>query len=77
MTDQTGAPCKVCGAHALRPKEHHLTQKRRPKFGLLWIIVTICTAGIGLLAYLVWPRHKVTVSVDRWLECTACGARQT
>jgi hypothetical protein len=73
---QTGAACRVCGAHTLASREHKLTTKRRSKFGFLWLLATILTGGIGLLIYLVWPRHNEVTGVDRWLECTSCGARQ-
>lgn len=50
--------------------------KRRPKFGGIWLVVTVCTCGFGVLAWLCAPRHNETVSVDRWLVCTDCGTRQ-
>lgn len=72
----TGAPCKVCGAvGTVNARERELTARRRVKFGALWLIVTVCTGGLGLLLYLVWPRRNVTTGVDRWLECSSCGAR--
>jgi hypothetical protein len=68
--------CVSCGSTSLQPHEQKLTQKRRPKFGVIWILATILTGGLALILWLVWPRHKVTVGVDRWLTCTNCGARQ-
>ena len=71
-----GAGCVRCGSSALAPKQHANTMKQRPKFGAMWILITICTCGLGFLAWLVMPRHNVTMSVDRWVECTQCGMRQ-
>ena len=71
-----GRVCAQCGGSPLRAEEKALTQKRRPKFGLGWLLFTVFTAGIGFFVWLVWPRHRETVSVDRWLTCTVCGARQ-
>lgn len=68
--------CVACGSTSLRPEERALTQKQRPKFGAGWLLFTLFTAGLGFFLWLVWPRHKVTTSVDRWLVCTTCGARQ-
>ena len=69
-------PCAVCGAYNLRAIEKPITRKRRSKFGLLWLVATFLTLGIALVAYLVWPRHNEVVGVDRYLECSSCGARQ-
>jgi hypothetical protein len=68
--------CVVCGSTQLRPEEKQLTEKKRPKFGFLWLIGSIFTGGIVFLLWLIWPRHKVTIGVDRWVTCKSCGARQ-
>jgi DNA-directed RNA polymerase subunit RPC12/RpoP len=68
--------CLYCGAQTLAPKEQGLTRKRRSKFGVGWLLLTILTGGLGLILYLIWPRHNELVSVDRWIECTSCGGRQ-
>ena len=44
-------------------------------FGIFWILVTIFTGGLGIVLWLIWPRHNELVSVDRYLECSACNAR--
>lgn len=33
------------------------------------------TAGLGFFLWLVWPRHKVTTGVDRWVQCQGCGTK--
>ena len=73
---QSAAACVICGAHTLTPKTEQLTRRRRSKFGVMWLLATILTGGIALLAYLVWPRHDEIIGVDRYLECTTCGGRQ-
>lgn len=74
MTDEATAvrACPVCGKCDWKAREERHTMKRRPKFGLLWILVSIVSLGLGVLLWLVWPRRKVTVGVDRYLECRAC-----
>ena len=67
--------CVACGG-MLQPRTREFTEKRRPKFGLTWILVTIFTGGIGILIWLVWPRHKVVVGTDRYFQCSKCGAEQ-
>ena len=54
------ARCAVCGAQALVSREKKITEKKRK-----WRVTT------GLLV-----RTNVLLGVDRWLECTKCGARQ-
>ena len=81
MTDQTGVatsatPCRICGAHALEAKHQQHTRKRRSKFGLLWLIAKFLTLGVALVAYIIWPRHSEVVSVEHYLQCRQCGARQ-
>lgn len=69
--------CITCGAQGtLQPRQRPLTLKRRPKFGFLWIVATVLTCGFALLLWLVWPRHRETVGVDRYAVCSACGAEQ-
>ena len=75
MPPPTGAACPVCGQHTLVAHQENLTAKRRPKFGVFWVLFTIFTGGLALIAYLIWPRHRVVVGVDRYLGCTSCGAR--
>jgi hypothetical protein len=68
--------CPVCGRQGtMRSKQNEITTKKRPKFGVLWVVLTLCTGGIALIFWLIWPRHKEVVSVDRYLECTACKAK--
>lgn len=77
MTDQgQGRECAQCGERTLVAGEAKLTEKKRVKFGLFWVLVTICTGGIALLVWLVMPRRNVVVGVDRFLQCSTCGARQ-
>jgi hypothetical protein len=59
----------------MRSIQNEITTKKRPKFGIFWILVTIFTGGIGFLVWLIWPRHKEVVGVDRYLECSSCKAR--
>lgn len=75
-TPQSAASCVICGSHTLSPKVEQLTRKRRVKFGAIWLLVTLLSVGIGLIAYLIWPRTTEVVGVDRYLECSTCGARQ-
>ena len=55
--------------------QNEITTKKRPKFGVFWILVTIVTGGLGLILWLIWPRHKEVIGVDRYLQCTSCNAR--
>lgn len=55
-------------------QSRELTVKRRPKFGVFFILMSL-VFGLGLLMWLVWPRHKEVIGVDRWHECRACKAR--
>ena len=59
----------------MRSVQHNLTTKKRPKFGIFWVLVTIFTAGLGIILWLIWLRHNEVVGVDRYLECTSCKAR--
>jgi cell division septal protein FtsQ len=71
-----GGTCPVCGRQGtLRSQEKAITTKKRPKFGVFWVLFTIFTAGIGFLLWLIWPRHEEVVSVDRYLQCSACKSR--
>ncbi len=68
--------CSICGAQGtLVTKQEPITTKKRPKFGVFWILVSLISLGLGLILYLIWPRHKETIGVDRWTECRQCGAR--
>lgn len=67
----------VCGATSLQPAEQPITVKRRRKFGASWIILSILTCGVyTVIAWLAMPRVDETVSIDRYLVCQNCGARQ-
>lgn len=55
------------------PRSKAVTVKRRPKFGVFWLTATLLTGGLALGLYLIWPRHHVTVSVDRWTVCSVCN----
>lgn len=70
-----GQVCFNCGG-PLDVRAVPLTVKRRSKFGCMWLIVTVLTAGLGLIAYLIWPRHNETFGHDRFYVCRQCGARQ-
>ncbi len=72
-----GAACRICGAHELKPKENEITEKRRVKFGIFWILISIVSLGFGVLLWLMMPRKNVVVSVDRYMQCQECKARQT
>jgi hypothetical protein len=72
----TPRPCVVCGS-AVVPRERPIVVKQRVKFGAFWVTISILTCWLAVLVWLIWPRNPVVVNVDRWLECTACGARQT
>jgi len=66
----------VCGrVGTLKSQQNEITAKKRPKFGIFWIVVTIFTGGLGIILWLIWPRHKVVVSVDRYLQCSSCKSR--
>jgi len=68
--------CPVCGlVGTLRSRENKITIKKRPKFGVFWVLATIVTGGIALILWLIWPRSKQVVSVDRYLECGNCRSR--
>lgn len=71
-----GQTCFNCGQPRLEVRAVPQTIKRRSKFGFWWLLITVLTAGFGLFVYLVWPRKNVTVNVDRFYVCAACGARQ-
>lgn len=66
----------MCGqVGTLRSRENALTTKKRPKFGVFWVLATILTGGIGFIVWLIWPRSKQVTSVDRYLECSNCRSR--
>jgi hypothetical protein len=68
--------CPVCGAvGTLQSRQQELTVKQRPKFGVFWVLLTICTCSLAFFAWLVMPRKNVVVNVDRYLQCNACKAR--
>lgn len=65
----------MCGGPVV-PRERQLTMKERPKFGATWVILSLFTCLLAAVLWLMMPRKKVVTGVDRWLECTSCGARQ-
>lgn len=65
------APCPFCGAvGSLQPMTREITDRKRRKLGLFWLLVSL--TGIGFLVWLVLPRKKVVISVDRYVRCTKC-----
>ena len=75
MSD-TPRTCVTCGSASLTGREEPITRKRRVKFGATWLVLTILSAGLAIPVWLMWPRTHETVSVDRWVQCQACGGRQ-
>jgi hypothetical protein len=71
-----GRVCLNCGSPQLKAREHNLTEKKRVKFGLLWVLVSLLSLGLAVLVWLVLPRRNVVVSVDRYVQCERCGTRQ-
>lgn len=68
-------PCPACGGQIVsRHKEH--THKERRKFGAIYVLVSLTIVGfpIALIVWLMAPRKTVVTAVDRWAECTQCGA---
>ena len=68
--------CVRCGSTNLVAKAEPITVKRRSKFGVIWILLTIFTGGLAFILWLIWPRHHETVGVDRYVLCMQCGMRQ-
>ena len=67
--------CSVCGVKGqLRARQEELTQKVRPKFGVFYVLLSLTIIGfpIAIIIWLMDPRRKITISVDRWMECGAC-----
>jgi hypothetical protein len=79
MAEQYPPPsggCVNCGqTGTLKSVAKDLTEKRRPKFGIFYVLLTL-VVGLGLILWLIAPRKKVVVSVDRYNECKNCGVRQ-
>lgn len=76
MAPPTPASCPICGGvGTLSAKSVELTEKRRVKFGIFWVLLTLISLGLGLLLYLVMPRKNVVTGVDRFKECSACKSR--
>ena len=76
MAPARGQSCPVCGAAgSLHSRQKELTEKRRVKFGVFWVLFSLLTGGLGFLLWLVMPRSKQVISVDRYMECGACRAR--
>lgn len=75
MTTTNPITC-TCGTLATPvAHRHELTDKRRSKFGVLWLLFTLATGGLGFFAWLIWPRHKVVIGVENWVECPTCKRR--
>ena len=67
--------CPACGTKgSLTPKSKEITEKRRVKFGIFFILLSLI-GGLGVLLWLITPRKTQVISVDRWNECSACGAQ--
>lgn len=76
MSPPSPAACPICGgAGTLRAKSVELTEKRRVKFGIFWVLITLVSFGLGLVLYLIMPRKSVVTGVDRFMECGSCGSR--
>lgn len=58
----------------LEAKSREITEKRRVKFGVFWVLTSLVSLGLAVLVWLVLPRKNVVVSVDRYMHCKACGA---
>lgn len=71
----TTAVCPNCHQLSLVPKKRELTEKKRVKFGFIWLMLCLATMGMAFFAWLVWPRRSITIGVDRWQECQSCGFR--
>ena len=68
-------PCPACGGQTVsRHKDH--TRKERRKFGVFYVVLSLTVVGfpIALILWLMAPRKTVVTAVDRWSECTQCGA---
>ena len=59
----------------MRSVQNDITTKKRPKFGVFWVLFADSTGGLGIILWLIWPRHNEVIGVDRYLHCTACNAR--
>jgi hypothetical protein len=69
--------CPFCGGvGGLQAVEVPRTELRRVKFGVFWVLVSLVSFGLGLILYLVFPRKRVEVGVDRYVQCGTCGARR-
>lgn len=72
----TPASCPICGGvGTLRAKSVELTEKKRVKFGIFWVLITLVSFGLGLVLYLIMPRKTVVTGVDRFMECASCQSR--
>ena len=69
--------CVNCGqVGTLRSHQKDLTQKKRVKFGIFWVLISLISLGIGFIVWLIMPRRNEVVGVDRYNECTNCRTRQ-
>ena len=59
----------------LKSVENEIKEKRRPKFGIFFVLLSLAF-GLGLILWLIAPRKNVVVSVDRYVECKKCKVRQ-
>ncbi|MCP4085113.1 MAG: hypothetical protein GY745_08705 [Actinomycetia bacterium] len=78
QTAAAAGSCPVCnsvGSLATRQKE--LTTKRRPKFGVFYVLLSLTLIGfpIAIILWLIMPRKTEVVGVDRWMECSSCKSR--
>jgi len=71
-----GQSCPVCGAAgSLVARSHEITEKKRIKFGIFWVLISLFSLGLGFILWLIMPRTKQVIGVDRYMQCGACKAR--
>ncbi len=64
--------CPQCGSDEYGPTTVPITRPRRVKFGAIWLIATLLTGGLALLAYIVWPRIDETIGYHEIGWCPDC-----
>ena len=70
MTTAThAATCPSCQRGVLRAQP--ITEKRRIKFGVLWVLVSLLSIGLAVLVWLVMPRRNVVTGYVN--TCDVCG----
>ena len=67
--------CPMCGQFTMRARSDNITVKKRVKFGVMFVLLSVVTLGGGIILWLILPRKNVTVGVDRYMECGSCMAR--